>query len=32
MATCSLYNIPEGLHPNTSGYDAIAEVIQLAVN
>jgi lysophospholipase L1-like esterase len=32
MATCSLYNIPEGLHPNTSGYDAIAEVIQSAVN
>lgn len=31
MATCSLYNLPEGLHPNTAGYDAIAEVIKAAV-
>ncbi len=22
---CLLYNIPEGLHPNTAGYDAMAE-------
>ena len=28
---CSLYNIPEGLHPNTAGYDAIAEVMQVAL-
>lgn len=27
LNTCQLYNLPEGLHPNTLGYDAIAEVI-----
>jgi lysophospholipase L1-like esterase len=27
LNTCELYNLPEGLHPNTAGYDAIAEVI-----
>jgi lysophospholipase L1-like esterase len=27
LNTCQLYNLPEGLHPNTAGYDAIAEVI-----
>jgi lysophospholipase L1-like esterase len=31
MTTCSLYNLPEGLHPNTAGYDAITEVIKAAV-
>jgi lysophospholipase L1-like esterase len=32
MATCIHYNLPEGLHPNTSGYDAIAEVVQNALS
>lgn len=27
LNTCALYNLPEGLHPNTAGYDAISEVI-----
>lgn len=27
LNTCELYNLPEGLHPNTAGYDAISEVI-----
>jgi lysophospholipase L1-like esterase len=27
LNTCELYNLPEGLHPNTVGYDAISEVI-----
>ncbi len=27
LNTCELYNLPEGLHPNTNGYDAISEVI-----
>lgn len=31
LEECSLYNLPEGLHPNTLGYDAIAEVIQAAL-
>lgn len=26
-AQCSLYNLPEGLHPNQSGYTAIAQTI-----
>ncbi len=25
LGTCQYYNLPEGLHPNTVGYDAIAE-------
>lgn len=25
---CPYYNLPEGLHPNTLGYDAIAEAMQ----
>ncbi len=31
LNTCPLYNLPEGLHPNTAGYDAIAEVISAAM-
>lgn len=31
MESCQLYNIPEGLHPNTVGYDAIAEVVESAL-
>lgn len=31
MSTCALYNLPEGLHPNTAGYDAIAEVVKSAL-
>lgn len=26
LTTCRYYNLPEGLHPNTAGYDAIAQV------
>ena len=25
LSTCKYYNLPEGLHPNTAGYDAIAQ-------
>ena len=32
MTTCTLYNLPEGLHPNTSGYDAIAEVVKATLS
>jgi lysophospholipase L1-like esterase len=32
MSTCVHYNLPEGLHPNTSGYDAIAEVVKGALS
>lgn len=28
---CELYNIPEGLHPNSRGYDVIAQVISAAL-
>lgn len=28
LASCALYNIPEGLHPNTAGYNAIADTIK----
>lgn len=31
LEECSLYNLPEGLHPNTLGYSAIAEVMQAAL-
>jgi hypothetical protein len=31
MSTCVHYNLPEGLHPNTSGYDVIAEVVKGAL-
>jgi|688.fasta_scaffold07153_14 lysophospholipase L1-like esterase len=27
LSICSYYNLPEGLHPNTLGYDAISEVM-----
>jgi lysophospholipase L1-like esterase len=27
IETCSLYNLPEGLHPNSVGYDALAQTI-----
>lgn len=26
-ATCALYNLPEGLHPNESGYDTVASTV-----
>jgi lysophospholipase L1-like esterase len=26
LESCSLYNRPDGLHPNTRGYDAVAQV------
>lgn len=32
MTVCSLYNLPEGLHPNTAGYDAIAEVVKATLS
>jgi lysophospholipase L1-like esterase len=32
MSSCRNYNLPEGLHPNTSGYDAIAEVVRSTLN
>lgn len=28
---CELYNVPEGLHPNTSGYDVIAQAVAAAL-
>lgn len=31
-AQCDLYNLPEGLHPNTKGHDAIAEEMQRVLN
>ncbi len=31
LTTCSLYNLPEGLHPNTAGYDAMTETIAMAL-
>lgn len=27
LSTCQYYNLPEGLHPNTVGYDAIAKMV-----
>lgn len=32
MTTCPLYNLPEGLHPNTAGYDVIAEVVKATLS
>jgi lysophospholipase L1-like esterase len=31
LTTCKLYNLPEGLHPNTLGYDAIVDVVSSAL-
>lgn len=31
LQSCELYNIPEGLHPNTLGYDVIADEMQLVL-
>jgi len=27
LSICPYYNLPEGLHPNTVGYDAIARMV-----
>jgi len=32
LNSCSLLNVPEGLHPNTAGYDVLAQVIQMALD
>lgn len=32
LATCNYYNLPEGLHPNTLGYDAIAAEMAQALS
>lgn len=32
LPSCALLNIPEGLHPNTAGYDALADVMKMALN
>jgi len=26
LASCDLYNLPEGLHPNTKGYNALSQI------
>jgi len=31
LEQCPLYNIPEGLHPNSRGYDAIAQAVSAAL-
>jgi lysophospholipase L1-like esterase len=31
ISTCQYYNLPEGLHPNTVGYDAIASMMANAL-
>jgi len=31
LSTCSYYNLPEGLHPNTVGYDAITSMVATAI-
>jgi lysophospholipase L1-like esterase len=31
LSICPYYNLPEGLHPNTVGYDAIARMIATAI-
>jgi lysophospholipase L1-like esterase len=31
LSTCAYYNLPEGLHPNTVGYDAIATMVATAM-
>lgn len=32
LSTCAYYNLPEGLHPNTPGYDAITDAMAAALN
>jgi lysophospholipase L1-like esterase len=32
LSTCTLLNIPEGIHPNTAGYDVMVELIRAALN
>jgi lysophospholipase L1-like esterase len=27
LESCDLYNLPEGLHPNTKGYDALSQMV-----
>lgn len=31
LKQCDLYNLPEGLHPNTKGYDALAQIFAAAL-
>ncbi len=31
LEQCDLYNLPEGLHPNTKGYDALAQMMAAAL-
>jgi lysophospholipase L1-like esterase len=31
LEQCNLYNLPEGLHPNTKGYDALAQIFAAAL-
>jgi lysophospholipase L1-like esterase len=31
LSTCPYYNLPEGLHPNTVGYDALTRMIATAI-
>jgi len=31
LEACAYYNLPEGLHPNTIGYDAITEAVAAAL-
>ena len=32
LSTCAYLNLPEGLHPNTPGYDAITDTMAAALN
>ena len=32
LSMCSYYNLPEGLHPNTLGYDAIATAMEAGLS
>jgi hypothetical protein len=31
LTQCDLYNLPEGLHPNRKGYDALAQIFAAAL-
>jgi hypothetical protein len=31
IAACDLYHLPEGLHPNSRGYDAMAQTVMAAL-